>query len=684
MKRKILNRISMLTAIVFMVSIMSVFSFGVNAADLEQISAPKTSVVPGKYDMVPEIKLTSEEKADIYFTTDGSEPIKDEGTTELYSTPFVNPISETDPSLVIKAIAYKEGYEESYVVVFEYIYEALGTKYNTYFGQLHTHTNLSSDAIGEVEDAFSYASKADGVDFLAITDHSNSLDNHDKANINDSAGSVEFARGRAAADNITKDGKFVGIYAYEMSMPTTQTKFGHLNTFNTAGFESRVNEKAYASSSKDKKLNGMNQYYQTLRTAPGSITQFNHPGTTYGDFDDFGFYDSSLDQHVTMIEVGNGQGIVGVKDNPTYGEHDYKRFYEFYTRALDKGWHLAPTNGQDTHYGGWGDSNTARTVVLAEDLTRDNIYDAMRNRRVYSTEDQKLQINYTMNGRPMGYIYPEGTEPKGDSEISVTLKHPNLVNLLGGTVSVVVNYGLKPYSVKIENNPAMGTTLKTEGGITTFTWNVKVSSENSYYFIQVDEPIGPVDLAPVNLTYTYRAVTAPVFLRETKENTFTVVFDSAGGKAVANKTLNGRFMIGALPSTSRTGYTFNGWYTSPTGGLKVIDRYIVMGNTTLYARWTLTKPTKPLSFKGSKVYKKQVKLTWKKTKNATGYVIQRSKYKNKGFKTIKTIKKGTTVKYTNTKLKRKTKYYYKIRAVHTRDGMTVQSAFTTAKLVKTK
>ena len=57
----------------------------------------------------------------------------------------------------------------------------------------------------------------------------------------------------------------------------------------------------------------------------------------------------------------------------------------------DRGWHLAPSNNQDNHKGNWGDSNTGRTVVLADTLDREAIYDAIRNYRVYATE----AVSYT-------------------------------------------------------------------------------------------------------------------------------------------------------------------------------------------------------------------------------------------------------------------------------------------------
>mgnify|MGYP007025256402 CR=1 FL=1 len=37
------------------------------------------------------------------------------------------------------------------------------------------------------------------------------------------------------------------------------------------------------------------------------------PGTTFGDFSDFAHYDEEIDRLITLIEVGNGEGLVWVR-----------------------------------------------------------------------------------------------------------------------------------------------------------------------------------------------------------------------------------------------------------------------------------------------------------------------------------------------------------------------------------
>ncbi len=50
--------------------------------------------------------------------------------------------------------------------------------------------------------------------------------------------------------------------------------------------------------------------------------------------------------------------------------------------------------------------------------------------------------------------------------------------------------------------------------------------------------------------------------------------------------------IGSLPTPTRSGYAFDGWYTAANGGTKITDSTKVTANTTVYAHWTKNAETK--------------------------------------------------------------------------------------------
>ena len=426
------------------------------------------------------IKLTAAAGATIHYTTDGSEPTKEslEYTGPLTLGQGLVPAPTSGSPLVIKALAVlpaSEGTKEQIGEVCTFTYQAPVTLdgYRLYFGQLHSHTNIS-DGAGTVEEAFTHASNVDNLDFLAVTDHSNSFDNESDASVDlgadllSSETSSEWVQGHKAAKDATKD-DFVGIYGFEM---TWSDGFGHINTFNTPGFESRSNSEF---GNKSGSTEGYQNYYEKLVEVEDSLSQFNHPGTTFGDFQDFAFYDPQVDQRITLIEVGNGEGAIG--------SSGYFPSYEYYTRALDKGWHVAPTNNQDNHKGNWGDSNTARSVVLASDLTEEGIYDAIRNYRVYATEDNDLSILYALNGNAMGSILNK------QDTVEITAKISDPTDTGDMKVEVIVNGGL-----------VIGTQTVTGGsGTVTFHFD---SNEYSYYYLRITQ-------ADQNI-----AVTAPVWTGE--------------------------------------------------------------------------------------------------------------------------------------------------------------------------
>ena len=278
--------------------------------------------------------------------------------------------------------------------------------YQMYFGQLHSHTTYS-DGSGTLDTALEYIAElpeSANVQFVAFTDHSNYFDSTSAANpadaLNDASLMTDASKklwdeykGKVAAFNETHS-DVLAIGGFEM---TWSGGPGHINTFDSEGLVSR-NDAALNNKTGDA---GMKLYYETINKGD-SLNQFNHPGSTFGNFTDFSYWDEATDDHMFLVEVGNGEGQVGAGG--------YFPSYEEYFLALDKGWHLAPTNNQDNHKGRWGNANDARDVVLANDLSEEGIYDAIRNLRVYATEDKNLHISYTVNDEPMGTVFSEVPE----------------------------------------------------------------------------------------------------------------------------------------------------------------------------------------------------------------------------------------------------------------------------------
>lgn len=67
---------------------------------------------------------------------------------------------------------------------------------------------------------------------------------------------------------------------------------------------------------------------------------------------------------------------------------------------------------------------------------------------------------------------------------------------------------------------------------------------------------------------------------------YTVTFNANGG-SVSDKTrtVESGKGVGTLPTPTRSGYRFDGWYSSSKGGTKITSSTVVTGNVTYYAHW---------------------------------------------------------------------------------------------------
>ena len=68
---------------------------------------------------------------------------------------------------------------------------------------------------------------------------------------------------------------------------------------------------------------------------------------------------------------------------------------------------------------------------------------------------------------------------------------------------------------------------------------------------------------------------------------FIVTFDGNGGTPSVGSMTTTNQKLTSLPSASRSGsYSFDGWYTEKSGGIKITKDTVFHANTTVYAHWT--------------------------------------------------------------------------------------------------
>lgn len=121
-------------------------------------------------------------------------------------------------------------------------------------------------------------------------------------------------------------------------------------------------------------------------------------------------------------------------------------------------------------------------------------------------------------------------------------------------------------------------------GFTEYTYDL-VGGKTYYFNFRAWSAAG---CGPAAVTATFKGAT----------KNYTVKFNANGGTvSTSSKTVTNGSTYGTLPTPTRTGYKFDGWYTSRTGGSRITASSTVnlSADRTLYARWA-AGPTVKVTF----------------------------------------------------------------------------------------
>ncbi len=133
----------------------------------------------------------------------------------------------------------------------------------------------------------------------------------------------------------------------------------------------------------------------------------------------------------------------------------------------------------------------------------------------------------------------------------------------------------------------------------TVTFNANGGSTVAARRVKVGERLGTLP-TPTRTGYTFSgwgdgvsADTVPTgdvtYTAQWTARTYTVTFNPSGGAVdTASRSVTYNATYGDLPTPTRTGYTFGGWYTASSGGTLVqgTTKVTTASNHTIYAYWT--------------------------------------------------------------------------------------------------
>lgn len=126
-------------------------------------------------------------------------------------------------------------------------------------------------------------------------------------------------------------------------------------------------------------------------------------------------------------------------------------------------------------------------------------------------------------------------------------------------------------------------------GVYGATVTAPTPTRTGYTFQYWRSPLSGGDPIFLNAGASYTIIGSITFYAIWTINTFTVTYDEQGGSAVSDATVSYGSST-TLPSTSRAGYTFNGWYSASSGGTFLGNAGTSYGpvtsSVTIYAQWT--------------------------------------------------------------------------------------------------
>lgn len=308
------------------------------------------------------------------------------------------------------------------------------TELNPYFGEIHSHTG-DSDGNGRGEDAIEFAYD-NGADFFAVTEHSHYFTQK------------TYDEQKAAADSLDRPGRFAALYGWEMTWNNTCGYWGHMNVIGSDKVVSDIHSV------------NMPDLFKWLESEPDAVGMFNHPGSSWGDFEDYGFRSEKADRQMALAEI-KGRGY----------DHQY-------ALLLSRGWHVAPTFNEDNHAPNWTVASPYITGVLAPALTRENIMDAFRARRAYSSADPTMKIFYKINGEWMG------SRLNAPEELNVSVK-----------ITTENENGIGRIEIIGEDNILV--TQKFVGARQSYEWNITLPVEYDYYYLRISNGIQYSVTAPI-------------------------------------------------------------------------------------------------------------------------------------------------------------------------------------------
>lgn len=301
------------------------------------------------------------------------------------------------------------------------------TPQGPFWGDIHSHNAWSADAVGSDvgADHYQYARDVSALDFASLTNHHGGLE------------PIYWSQTQRLCSSFNADGRFVTLLGYEGG-------FGyHLN-----GYFRSCDGKAppmQHSNAGRKNTEAFNDFL-TFAKSNELLLAVHHSGINWGhtNFDGSDPFPPGL----KLIEIYSAHGQseeFSPTDALSYENAVSAPFSgslkgPHYARdAWASGLKLFTIASSDDHNGQPGKRSNGLTAVNAARLDRSNILQGLESGNIYATTGERILLDFTMNGQPMGSVVtvPRGKSLQGQVEVHGTDKIDSVevFRFVSGTLS---------------------------------------------------------------------------------------------------------------------------------------------------------------------------------------------------------------------------------------------------------
>ena len=276
-----------------------------------------------------------------------------------------------------------------------------------FWGDPHSHCGISKDGVAEALTAFLNARDVFALDFYAMTDHSVG----DKCALHDWTEGItpeEWELTQKLVKEFYHPGKFVTFLSYEWSSPAP---YGHHNVFYKTDSAPFFDLKHHTTV---EDLWAKLENWDVFTVPHHTAIMWRGINSPFVD------WTHKSDQLRPAVEIYSLHGACEFFNNPMkYEEYDFtptsSNFGPYYARD---GWAagnwMAAVGGSDNHTAHPGQPHGGLTCVMAPELTREAVFDAIMNRRAYATTGARILLDFRINGHIMGdrFSLSRGEKPE--------------------------------------------------------------------------------------------------------------------------------------------------------------------------------------------------------------------------------------------------------------------------------